>query len=67
VGGVTEDMTLRELRGKLCRCGCIKAKGQPFCGQCLNRLPEELRQSFWSDRKAIYLEAYQAAVEYLKK
>lgn len=69
MGGVTEDMilTVRELRGKLCRCGCYKTKGQTFCDECYYRLPEELRQGLYKSLSMGYLEAYKAAVEYLKQ
>jgi hypothetical protein len=65
---MTEEtvLTVRELGSTLCRCGATKRKGRTFCATCYYRLPQDLRCDLYKRLAEGYLDAYAAAVEYLK-
>jgi hypothetical protein len=66
---VTDDavLTVRELGGTLCRCGSKKRKGHTFCATCYYRLPQNLRCDLYKQLAEGYLDAYAAAVAFLKR
>lgn len=58
---------LRELRGKVCpACGKNKGTGKSFCSTCYYLLPQENRNALYRLFGDGYLEAYDAAIEFLK-
>jgi CDGSH-type Zn-finger protein len=66
---MTDDavLTVRELGSTLCRCGRLKRKGRTFCDGCVERLTPELRRDLEKQLAEGYLDAYRAAVEFLKR
>jgi hypothetical protein len=60
-------LTVRQLRGTLCQCGCLKTKGQTFCSTCYYRLPEPMRAALYKSLADGYMDAYHAAMEFLKE
>jgi hypothetical protein len=58
-------ITVRELRGTICRCGAPKRKGHSFCSKCYYRLPPPLRQRLYLDLSNGYLAAFETALTYL--
>ena len=62
-----DDLTVRELGSRLCRCGVRKRKGQPFCTECFERLPAALQRDLYRQLDEGALDAYHAAIEHLRR
>jgi hypothetical protein len=61
-----DDLTVRELGSRLCGCGVRKLKGNAFCTGCYDRLPAALQRDLYRQLDEGYLDAYHAAVAYLR-
>lgn len=58
---------VRELAGTVCRCGAEKPAKRSFCQACYQTLTPPKRRQLWRALDNGYLEAYNAAVETLRK
>ncbi len=65
---MTHDEILESFKSKVCpSCGGIKNPRQSLCGKCFYTLPGNKRRDLWLEWGKGYEEAFEVAMEHLKK
>lgn len=63
---MTRDEAIWTLHSPRCQCGAPKVRRVPFCGQCYDRLTDDLRRGLWPKIGRGFEAGYEAALEFLR-